>query len=34
MISYMKALGAFEPGSTVEVAVERGERVIKKVVTF
>ena len=34
MMSYMKALGAFEPGSTVEVAVERGERVIKKVVTF
>jgi len=34
MMSYMKALGAFEPGSTVKVAVERDGKVIKKDVTF
>ena len=34
MMSYMKALGAFEPGSTVEVVVDRDGEMIKKDVTF
>lgn len=34
MMSYMKALGVFEPGSTVEVMVDRAGEVIKKEVTF
>lgn len=34
MMSYMKALGAFEPGSTVEVTVDRDGEMIEKEVTF
>lgn len=34
MMSYMKALGAFEPGSTVEVVVERDGEMLEKEVTF
>lgn len=34
MMSYMKALGVFEPGSTVEVVVERDGEMIKEDVTF
>lgn len=34
MMSYMKALGAFEPGETVQVKVKRGEEMIEKDVTF
>ena len=34
MMSYMKALGAFEPGSTVEVTIDRDGEMIKKDVTF
>lgn len=34
MMSYMKALGIFEPGSTVEVTIERNGEMMKKEVTF
>ena len=34
MMSYMKALGAFNPGETVKVVVERDGKKITKDVTF
>lgn len=34
MMSYMKALSEFEPGSTVKVTVKRGDEVIEKMVVF
>lgn len=34
MMSYMRALGAFEPGSTVQVIVDRDGEMIEKDVTF
>ncbi len=34
MMSYMKALAAFEPGTTVNVVVKRGEIEMEKIVTF
>ncbi len=34
MMSYMKALGIFEPGSTVEVTIDRDGETLKKEVTF
>ena len=34
MMSYMKALGAFEPGSTIKVIIEREGKKMEKEVTF
>ncbi len=34
MMSYMKALSAFEPGTTIKVTVKRGNEEIEKMVTF
>ncbi len=34
MMSYMKALGAFEPGQTIDVVIERNGKEIMKKVTF